>query len=103
MSSEAAKKVFPDDELHTEEEVALKTLERQAFDRGAVEALRQAAEATRDAYPTDIFIPLSAERLLQAHNALKAIGLTLDGVSAHAMRVSAGLLDRMADEWVVGQ
>lgn len=44
MSSEAAKKVFPDDELHTEEEVALKTLERQAFDRGAVEALRQAAE-----------------------------------------------------------
>ena len=39
MSSEAAQKAYPDDELHTEEEVALKTLERQAFDRGAAYAL----------------------------------------------------------------
>lgn len=41
MSSEAAQKAYPDDELHTEEEVALKTLERQAFDRGAAAVIAE--------------------------------------------------------------
>lgn len=49
MSSEAAQKAFADDGLHTDEEVALKMLERMAFDRGAVEALRQAADMMRSA------------------------------------------------------
>ena len=71
-------------------------LERVKREAGAA-ALRQAAEATRDAYPVDLFIPIDAERVKQAQKVLAGIGLTVDGFSAMAMRHWATLTDRMAD------
>lgn len=39
-----------------------------------------------DAYPEDIFIPPTSEQCQQAHEALKAIGMSLDEFAAHSMR-----------------
>ena len=51
-----------------------------------------------DAYPEDIFIPPTTGQCKQAHEALAAIGLSLDKFSAHAMRhVIRGVANIAAD------
>ena len=102
MSSEAAQKAYPNT-WRDGREVLVKSEFQVAFDRGAVEALRQAAADIREAYSEVIFRPLGADELTKAHKALTAIGMSLDVVSAQVMRFAADSLEKRADEWAAGQ
>lgn len=49
------------------------------------EALTRIAQWA-DAYPPGVFIPPTPAQLKRAHEVLKAFGMSIDGISAHAMR-----------------
>ena len=61
------------------------------------EALRRIQE-WGDAYPEDIFVPPTSAQCAEAHEALKAIGYSMDKFAAHAMRHVARGMAKIAAE-----